>query len=285
MSRNRDRLGTDTTPQSDATPPQQLMTDTESFSFVVPSEFVELPSKGRFYPTNHPLYNQEVVEIKHMTAKEEDILTSQALLRRGLAIDKLLQSLIKNTAINAQTLLVGDRNAIMIAARISGYGPDYETQVTCPSCGTQTRQNFDLSQIAPLDTSTDTSLVTYNAEENLFVTTLPATKVEVGFRLMRGIEEKNITSQIGSARKRKTDEHAITRQLKQLIVTVNGDTNPESVNYLVQNIPSRDSRHLRLMYKICNPDVDMTHIFVCEDCGHEDDLEVPLTADFFWPDR
>ena len=122
----------------DSDPPHQILEDrtspTDTLSFVVPTEFVDLPSAGRFYPPSHPLHNKEHVEIKYMTAKEEDILTSQSLLEKGLALDRLISNLLVNKKINVDSLLVGDKSAILIAARSSGYGADYETDVGCPSC-------------------------------------------------------------------------------------------------------------------------------------------------------
>ena len=134
MSRNRDRLGSNT-PQN-SSPPQQALQENPGFAFVVPTEFVELPSGGRFYPENHPLHGQSTIEIKQMTAKEEDILTSRTLLKNGVAIDRVIQSLITDKRVNSDSLLVGDRNAILIAARVSGYGNEYNTTVGCPACGT-----------------------------------------------------------------------------------------------------------------------------------------------------
>ena len=134
MSRNSDRLGAQSV-QSSAPPPQITQNnDANPFSFVVPTEFVELPSKGKYYPEHHPLHNQETIELKHMTAKEEDILTSRALLKKGVALDRLLDSIIIDKRIKGENLFVGDRNAILLAARISGYGSDYSTKITCPSC-------------------------------------------------------------------------------------------------------------------------------------------------------
>ena len=286
MSRNRDRLGTDTTPQPDTTAPQQLMVDNEPFSFVVPSEFVELPSKGRFYPENHPLHKQEVVEIKHMTAKEEDILTSRALLKKGVAIDRAMQSIIKDSRLNVNTMLTGDRNAVLIAARISGYGSEYITQVTCPACNNQQRETFDLSALNAYDGGeVDLTSEITDHHNGTFTTVLPASNLEVTFRLLTGVDERNLITQLEGARKRKQQENTVTRQLKMMIVAVNGIEERDTINNVVDQLPSRDSRHLRTFYKVATPNVDMSQDFECEACDYEDTLEVPLTADFFWPDR
>ena len=289
MSRNKDRLGMpDTTPTPADPPPQALqqnMQDAGGFSFVVPTEFVEIPSQGKYYSQNHPLANQDTIEIKQMTAKEEDILTSRTLLKKGVALDRVMQSIIVDKRINPSTLLVGDRNAILIAARISGYGADYATMVTCPQCGTRQNHTFNLINATNVRHSTVNENEITDNGDGTFTATLPVTKVEVTFKLMTGNDEKNLLQQVENARKSKREENTITRQLKQFIVAANGDSSPETVNYLVNNVPSTDSRYLRNLFANVTPDVNLSEGFECNNCGHEEDMEVPLTADFFWPDR
>ena len=288
MSRNKDRLG-NSTPQVSSPPPQATHSTDESsgvsFAFVVPTDFVELPSGGRFYAEGHPLHGTEVIEIKHMTAKEEDLLTSQSLLKKGIALERLMKSIIINKKIDPQSLLVGDRNAIMIAARISGYGADYETSVRCPSCAVNSATYFNLSTLPIKAGEVNTELGVKELGGGLFSVSLPRTKVEVTFRLLNGYHEKTLTDQVTNARKRKKDENPITRQLQLLTVAVNGDESPEAIQYFISNVPSLDALHLRTVVKLVTPNIDMTDHFSCEECGHEQDMEVPLTADFFWPNR
>ena len=139
MSRNQDRLGG--VQQPDTSPPPQQ--GGGGFSFVIPTEFVDLPSLGRFYAQNHPLHGKDSIEIKQMTAKEEDILTSRTLLKKGVALERLLQSIIVDKTIDPKTLLIGDRNAIIVAARVSGYGNDYSTKD-----GTGIRDYIHVSDLA-----------------------------------------------------------------------------------------------------------------------------------------
>ena len=241
--------------------------------------------KVYFYEEGHPLYKQETIEIKQMTAKEEDILTSRALLKKGIALDRVIKSIIVNKDVNASTLLVGDRNAILIAARVSGYGNLYTTQVTCPSCGAQQEYSFDLNDAEVYNgTGLQPEEATLNSD-GTFTTTLPRTKVEVTFRLLNGIDEKNLLEQVQNARKRKQEENSITRQLRQFVVAVNGQDDQTTINYVVDNMPSADARHLRFVYKLATPNVDLTQNFECEECDYDQEMEVPLTADFFWPDR
>jgi hypothetical protein len=93
--------------------------------FKFPTEEIELPSKGLVYPNDNPLSSGKV-EMKYMTAKEEDILTNQAYIRKGTVLDKLLKSLIIDKKINIDDLIVGDKNSLLIASRILGYGKEYK---------------------------------------------------------------------------------------------------------------------------------------------------------------
>ena len=271
-------------PENNSTPPQALQ-ENPGFAFVVPTEFVELPSGGRFYSENHTLHGQETIEIKQMTAKEEDILTSRTLLKNGVAIDRVIQSLIMDKNINADSLLVGDRNAILIAARTSGYGNEYNTSVACPSCGATQEYSFDLNEVAIHEGKINSSLGLVDNHDGTFSTTLPKTQVQVSFRLLNGADEKRMVTLAESARKKKRPEQAITNQIKTMVIAVNGDSSAQAINYLIENIPSLDARHLRTCYKEVTPNVDLSQYFTCEECSHEQDMEVPLTADFFWPDR
>ena len=133
MSRNKDRVGG--TKRRDTSPPPQVTqpADGGGFAFVVPTEFVELPSGGRFYADGHPLHGVESIEIRQMTAKEEDILTSRTLLKKGVALDRVIKNIIVDGRVDPDSLLVGDRNAIIVSMRVSGYGNDYTTKVACPA--------------------------------------------------------------------------------------------------------------------------------------------------------
>ena len=288
MSRNKDRMGLgDTTPEQASLPPQ-AMTQNQSenpFSFVVPTEFVELPSKGLFYGPNHPLHGQETIEIKQLTAKEEDLLTSRALLKKGVALERVISSIIMDKKINPNSLLVGDRNAILVAARVSGYGNEYSTKITCPACSETQPYSFDLNDTFVYHGQDLRDTDASRNEDGTFTTILPRSKVEVSFRLLNGSDERALLQQVENARKKRREENSVTRQLKQIVVSVNGSEEQSNVNYVVDNMPSIDARHLRAVYKIATPNIDMTQNFACSECDYDQDMEVPLTADFFWPDR
>tara|TARA_Y100000034_G_scaffold131835_1_gene193458 strand:+ start:1592 stop:2449 length:858 start_codon:yes stop_codon:yes gene_type:complete len=285
LARNTDRVGAQSKNVESPPAPVVQNNNSEGFSFVVPTEFVELPSGGKYYPEGHPLHGEETIEIKQMTAKEEDYLTSRALLKKGVAIDRVIKSIIVDKRINPDSLLVGDRNAILISTRVSGYGATYSTKVACPRCGEQQDYHFDLNEANVYDGTGLKEEEAVSHGNGTFTATLPKTKVEVTFRLLSGTDERTMIMQVENARKKRQDENNVTRQLKQIIVAVNGDEAQKSINYLVDNMPSMDARHLRLVYKLATPNIDLTQHFECNECSCEQDMEVPLTADFFWPDR
>ncbi len=275
MSRNKDRLGG--SQHQDTQPPAQ----TGGFSFVVPTEFVELPSQGKFYPQGHPLHGQDSIEIRQMTAKEEDMLTSRTLLKKGVALDRVIANLIVNKGIDPDSLLVGDRNAIIIATRVSGYGNIYETKVACPACGTTQEYSFDLNRANIYDGEDARDLGVKANDDGTFNVSLPRTGVDVQFRLLNGRDEKTFLSGMQNDRKTKAEKN-ITRQIAAIVVSLNGDNSMQAKQYFIDNVPSIDSRHLRLAYRLAAPNVDLTQHFQCSECSHEQDMEVPLTADFFW---
>lgn len=275
MSRNKDRLGG--SQHQDTQPPAQ----TGGFSFVVPTEFVELPSQGRFYPESHPLHGKDSIEIRQMTAKEEDMLTSATLLKKGVALDRVIASLIVDKSINPDSLFVGDRNAIIISTRVSGYGNIYETKVNCPNCGTNQEYSFDLNKANIYDGSDAADLGVRTNDDGTFNVTLPRTNVDVQFRLLNGRDEKTFLNGMKSDKKEKSEKN-ITRQLATIVVSLNGDSSIQAKQYFIDNVPSLDSRHLRLAYRLAAPTIDLTQQFECVECSHEQEMEVPLSADFFW---
>ncbi len=283
MSRNNlDRMGA--APQGE-TPPQEKAKTFDPLHFVAPTEFVDLPSKGLGYPQGHPLFEQDTIEIRYMTAKDEDILSSKTLLKKGVAIERFIQNLIVDKSIKSSELLVGDRNAILIAARISGYGADYETQVTCPACGTRSEFTFDLNdQIIKESTLSEQLKLTKNENGN-FTTIMPYSKFKVHFKLLKGRDENYLATLTNNKAKNKLNESMLTDQYKVMIIGIEEHTSAEIINRYVNNMPTVDSRHLRACYKAAAPDLKVIQTFSCPSCGHEEGMEVPFGADFFWPDR
>ena len=286
MRDNEDRIGTK---KPDASPPPSALegaSSGSSLSFVTPTEFVSLPSGGKYYPKGHPLHGEDTVEIKQMTTKQEDILTSRALLKKGVAIDRFVQSILVQNGVSPDDLLVGDKNAILVAARISGYGADYKTQVQCPVCQERSVFEFDLEQYQTEEALEPTELdgvqIT-GAMDAPFIISLPKSGWQVGCAMLKGSDEKKLQKSLEQKKKAGLQETPLTDQLRAMIHSVEGHTDPSLVNEAIANMPAKDSKHLRDTYKLLVPNVDMTQEFRCVHCAYEGDMEVPLTADFFWP--
>ena len=284
MSRNKGRTKSSSPAPAQAVQPAP--TQTTGLSYVTPTEFVELPSRGQFYSSEHPLHNQETVELRFMTAKDEDILTSQALLKNGLAIDRLVSNLIVDKSINPDDLLIGDKNALLVAARVSGYGADYTVQVSCPSCGTAQAHTFDLTAfenkegIQPDENDATGVAVTDNGT---FTAVLPQSGFTAEFRLFTSQDEKSAVQNAAKRAKHKLADSASTDLLKILLVSVNGIEDKTEVNNFIDNMPTQDARHIRACLQVVTPNVDMSQPCECSSCGSISNVEVPFTAEFFWP--
>ena len=247
-----------------------------------PTEVVDLPSKGLLYSKDSPLSSGNI-ELKYMTAKEEDILTSRNLIQKGIVLDKLLESVIVNEKVSLDDLLLGDKNAIMIPTRILGYGKDYTVQLTDPSTGDKQEETFDLTKVG--DKKIDYKL--FKSGKNEFEFDLPASKVKIMFRLLTHKEEKEIDVELKAHKKFTKDTGVtaeITTRLKKAIVSVNGDTSQKRVNEFVENeLLSRDSFAFREYLIKITPDVDMSFTFTSEVTGEDTTMDIPLDVEFFWP--
>ena len=265
-------------------PEERASSITETpLSFTAPTEIVDLPSGGKLYPEGHPLHGVESMEIKFMTAKEEDILTSRSLLKKGVAIDRLLESVIVSPKVSPEHLLVGDKNALIVAARITGYGSNYETSVICPACDERSRFEFDLevSKTVKGGDSEDAVLT----DRGTYKVTLPMSKWEVEVRLLTGKDEKAITEISEKKKKRNMPENSITEQFKMMIVSVQGEEDKHIIGQAIQAMPASDSRFLREVYGEISPGIDLTQDFTCRHCGTTAEMEVPFNTEFFWPRR
>ena len=241
--------------------------------FKFPTEMVDLPSNGYFYVDGHPL-SKGKVEVKYMTAKEEDILTSQNLIQQGTVIDVLLQSLIVDKTINVHDLLVGDKNAIMVAARILGYGKEYQFEYDGEE------QEVDLSKLNPV--KLDFKKLTKGVNEFSFE--LPSSKRTITFKLLNGHDEKKIAAEIKAKRKISKDLNSeLTTRLKTMLLSVDGNSEQSYiVNFVENEFLSRDSLALRNYLNEITPDMDMTTTIITSS-GKETEVTIPVTIRFFWP--
>ena len=292
MSRNQDRLGLgeDNTPPQDESPPAPAMAGPSSpspsggsFNWSVPTEFVTLPSEGLFYPEGSTLHNRKHLEIRFMTAKEEDILTSRPLLKAGLAIDRMLENVLEDKSIDVGELLIGDKNALLVAARCTGYGGDYEAKIACPACDTMAETLFDVSEppIVNFRKAMEESGIELT-DTGTFLILLPMSNTSVECRFLTGADELKMFKESERKAKRKIEGGTMTDALRTYIVSVNGDSSGATIAAFVQGVPARDARALRRIYSEVVPNIDLKQYFDCTTCGYQADLEVPLGVDFLW---
>ena len=240
--------------------------------FKFPTEMVDLPSKGLLYPEGHPLSSGKI-ELKYMTAREEDILTNQNYLKQGIVIDKLLQSLIV-TKFDFDDLLIGDKNAIMVAARVLGYGQDY----TFTYEGEEI--TVDLSNLSSVELDEDKMEKGINS----FEYTLPHSGTKITFKLLTGKDEKDIDAELKGLKKiNKTISPDLSTRLKHQILSVEGNEDKKTIRDFVDNyFLARDSSSFRTYLKSINPDIKMVFNHLTD--NGEEEVSIPLQVQFFWPD-
>lgn len=266
---------------SDPQPQKRLDSVSEQVGFDVPVDTVKLPSKGLLYGPEHPLCGQAVVDIKCMTAKEEDLLTSRALIKNGTVFSKLIQSCLLNKSVDPESLLVGDRNALLVQIRVTGYGAEYAVRISCPECGEEFDNEFNLSRLPIKDLSVEPIQPGVNA----FKFALPVTKKEVIFKLLTGADEKLISQEEeGQKKLGRTVESSVTTRLFHSILSIGDVSDRQKLRYMVQNLPARDSKKLREYINSIQPDLDMSQEAVCVHCGERSVVDVPLARNFLWPD-
>tara|TARA_B100000989_G_scaffold298297_1_gene286948 strand:- start:1461 stop:2339 length:879 start_codon:yes stop_codon:yes gene_type:complete len=258
----------------------------DEFGLEIPVENVPLPSKGVLYPPDHPLHMQETVQIRSMTAREEDILTSKALIKKGTVITELIRSCLIDKRIDPNDMILGDRNALMVSLRITGYGSDYKIEVGCPSCGEKSKQQFNLAAL-PITRLTCEPVA---KGSNLFEAEMPKNRendpnLTIRYRHMTGHDETNI-SQMAERKKKQgfKNDNMITTRYQHQIVAVNDITDKSKIQMFIQKMPTRYSLALRKAMDANEPGIKMKQEIQCPHCGTESEVSMPLGANFFWPD-
>ena len=238
------------------------------------SETIDLPSEGRVYPKDSPLATGKI-EIKYMTAREEDILTSQNLIKKGVVIDKLLDSLILTEGVKTADLILGDKNAVMVAARVLAYGPEYVVEITNPNTDEKMQHTFNLAD-CPFKKLPD------GINGNEFEIKLPVSKQNITFKLLTGKEEAQIEEELSKVSKTGSQvSPELTTRLRYTITSVDGNNGAAVINKFVGNMLSRDSLAFRNKINEISPDIELKQ--EVEMGGEMVEVDIPLTIEFFWP--
>ncbi len=264
--------------QRGAVPTQPQQTTAKTFEF--PTQVISLPSEGKVYAASNPLSSGKV-EIKYLTAKEEDILADTNLINKGLVLDKLLESIVVQQGVNTDDLIIGDKNAIYLAARVLGYGPEYDVEITDPFSGERQKVTIDLTAVQTKDI--DYSLLSPN---NRYDFTLPSGK-NITFKFLTHKDEKDINNDIKAMErltKGKSNSSEVTTRLKYMIVAVDGNSDRAFVNSWVLNqFLAKDVKAFRAYVRSISPDLNMKFDFTSELTGETEALDIPFGIDFFYP--
>ena len=260
---------------------KKLETLSSQVGFDVPIESISLPSRGLVYGNDHPFANTEEAEITAMRAVHEDILSSRALIKKGTVISELLKSCILNKLVDVDTLLIGDRNALLIGIRVSGYGSEYSVQIECADCGDKFDNNFSLNNLAIKRLGVDP----VSPGQNLFNFHLPVSKRDIQFKLLTGADDLLLSQQAEKQKKVGSQiDNSKSHRLFQMIVSVGSETDRNKLNRIISNLPAGDSLALRRYVEKVEPGVEMKQEATCKACGGVQVVDIPLGPTFFWPD-
>ncbi len=269
-------------------------------SFVTPTETITLPSGGKFYPENSSLFQKDSVEIRHMTAKEEDILSSGASDKGAASVfNKILSSLLVDSDINPEDFLEEDKMSILISARITGYGNSYSTKVYCQNCDDQTVHTFDLSKqqvIQPQkevvivgeneeqETEEEKDKIYYNPQTDTFLCTLPTSRIELEIVNISNEILENIEKEKRQKLKHNLPFNYTLCYLENIIMTANRISDPNMIRQLLQVLPAADASYLKDFYNGCYPHISTTQETKCTVCHSTSEREAPLTWALFRTD-
>ncbi len=255
----------------------------EKFGWEIPIESVPIPSQGKVYPAGSSLHHKETVEIKAMTAREEDILMSNALIKQGKVVSSLLHSCIVDKSIDPDSMLAGDRNAVMVAIRITGYGADYTVSTSCPHCTARSKQTFNLGEL-------ELKRLEINPVSDggsVFEFRLPVTGKMVHFKFLTGKDEQDRSLMLERMKKMTGGlgvEREITSRLESQIVAIDGIEDGNAIRQFVSKMPARDSKELRKFIQTHEPGIDLSVEMHCPECMKHGRVALPIGASFFWPE-
>ena len=244
-----------------------------------PTEIISLPSQGRCYPESNPL-SKGTVEIKYMTAKEEEILASQNLVRKGVVIDKLFESIIVDKDVNVDDIVLGDKNAILLATRLLGYGPEYKIEIT-DEYGDPQEVTVDLSKVQTKEIDFDLL-----SPENRYEFTTPHGKNKLEFKIITHGDEKKIDADIKAVQRLNKGgvSAELTTRYRYMILSVDGDTSTGAItNFINNKFITRDTKAFREYIGKITPDINMEFDYENPTTGEMEKRPIPMGVGFFWP--
>ena len=255
---------------------------THSRGYQSPTDFVDLPSQGKFYPKESPLYGVDKVEVSFMTAKEEDLLVSPSLQKAGLTVDRVIESLLIDKRIKAKDLLVGDKNAILMNARKNAFGDNYEFSYQCQKCKMFNKHTESFDNMTIKDIQSDEEC--YITEDGTIGMKLPKTGATLELKLLCGEDELAIEQTIEKKIKNNLPSEPLLTRYRYMILSVNGSSDLEKIVSFATSMPIMDSIFLKKRYAKMNPDLIFEYSDECKNCKHINTGGGPIMADFFSPE-
>ena len=286
MSRNSSRIR----PPSEPTPAAPkaskfAKSDPNPFglSFVVPTNIVDIASRGEFYGEDSTMFNRKTVEIRQMTAKEEEILSNADFIKDGTMLDRLIDSILVDKGINIDDMYVSDKNGIIIEARKNSYGPEYTVRDFCGACNTEQNFTYDLTK-ARISERKEIDGVTFDSATKTHEFVLPSSEVSVRTKVLSPADEEYLVGQKERAEKLKIGSSDTLNFLRAVVVEANGVQDQTLLNKLFEVLPVLDIRMIKKVSNTAIPILDTTQEVTCGGCGHVAESEVPFSLGFFWPD-
>lgn len=287
MSRNSSRILPPSQPNRPGTPGPKQFSKSEpnpfGISFVVPTNVVTIPSRGEFYDENSTMFNRENVEIRQMTAKEEEILSNADFIKDGTMLDRLIDSILVDRSINIDDMYVSDKNGIIIEARKNSYGPEYVVKDFCTACNTEQNFAFDLNK-AKISEKLEIEGVTFNDITKTYDFTLPSSKISVRTKVLNPKEEEYLVEQKQRAQKLNIKSSDTLNFLRAVVVEANGVQDQIMLNKLFEVLPVLDIRMIKKVSNMAIPILETIQEVTCGGCGHVTEREVPFSLGFFWPE-
>lgn len=250
--------------------------------YAPPVTSVKLPSRGLTYPLESPLHRIEALDIRAVTAKEENILGSPSLIKKGIVLTELMRAVITNRTVDPDAMLVGDRNAVLVSIRVSAYGPRYAATVSCPECGEGQDHDFDLSKLTlkTLDVAP-----AGGPGNNEFDFKLPVSGRDVRFKLMDASTVAKLDRDMEAVRKKTGREQGVTMRLLSQVTALQGVSDVKNMPRAIENLAAQDAKALRTYMDEIAPGVNMEQEFECSSCGRISEVEIPVGTEFFWPSK
>lgn len=248
-------------------------------SFVVSTEFVSIPTKGKFYPKTSSLHGVEQVELKHMTAKEEDIISSITATTGERVFEKLLDSLIMDKNIKAADLCEEDKTALLLSARATGYGSEYVVNDFCDKCNSNTQFTYDLTKVETIEPDKEFD---YDAHLDTYTITLPVSKIQAMIKQLSDEDTESLKRERAQKEKHGIDFNETVAFLKKVIVSANNVSDPKLISDLIEVLPAADAKVVKTFFANCRPRISTVQDVTCSNCGAPSRKEAPLSWAFFW---